>query len=137
MQLPQALTFFEIKPAAAYTAQDLNWKDPASRSSLEMQDPTSRPEMAPGEVDISGYDMVFIGFPVWWYIAPTIINTFLEKHDFSGKTIVLFATSGGSGFGNTVDALKGSVAQDTVFIEGKLLNRRETHEDLVNWVNSL
>ena len=110
---------FEIKPAVPYTTADLNWQDKSSRSSVEMADHASRPALAEGDANIAAYDTVFIGFPVWWYIAPTIINTFLEGYDFSGKTIVLFATSGGSrSFGKTVENLRGSVAADTRIIEG-------------------
>ena len=99
---------YEIKPAVKYTSADLNWQDSNSRSSIEMKDKTSRPEIADKNADISGHDVIFLGFPIWWYIAPTIINTFLEAYDFSGKKIILFATSGGSGFGKAVDGLKSS-----------------------------
>ena len=87
---------FEIKPETPYTEADLNWRDDNARSTVEMKDKSSRPPMARTDVDISGYDVIFVGFPIWWYVAPTIINTFLEGHDFSGKTIILFATSGGA-----------------------------------------
>ncbi|MDU2694527.1 MAG: flavodoxin, partial [Intestinibacter bartlettii] len=93
---------FEIKPEVAYTEADLNWMDKKSRSSIEMNDKSFRPAIAEKCNNMADYDVVYIGFPIWWYVAPTIINTFLESYDFSGKTIVLFATSGGSGFGNTV-----------------------------------
>ena len=94
---------YEIKPEVPYTKADLDWMDKSSRSTIEMQDKSSRPAIADKNADISAYDTIFVGFPIWWYIAPTIINTFLESYDFSGKTIILFATSGGSGFGKTVD----------------------------------
>lgn len=110
---------YEIRPAKAYTSADLNWQDKQSRSSIEMSDHNSRPELADRSVDMSAYDTVYVGFPVWWYIAPTIINTFLESCDFSGKRIILFATSGGSGFGKAVQNLKGS-APDAEIIEGKV-----------------
>ena len=90
---------FEIKPEVAYTEADLNWMDKKSRSSIEMNDKSFRPAIAEKCNNMADYDVVYIGFPIWWYVAPTIINTFLESYDFSGKTIVLFATSGGSGFG--------------------------------------
>ena len=96
---------YEIKPAVKYTKADLNWMDKKSRSSVEMNDKSIRPAMISGDVDISGYDTVCIGFPIWWYVAPTIINTFLETYDFSGKKIILFATAGSSGFGNTAAEL--------------------------------
>ena len=110
---------YEIRPAKAYTSADLNWQDKQSRSSIEMSDHNSRPELADRSADMSAYDTVYVGFPVWWYIAPTIINTFLESCDFSGKRIILFATSGGSGFGKAVQNLKVS-APDAEIIEGKV-----------------
>ena len=100
-----------------------------------MQNPASRPEIAGTCANIADYDTVFVGFPIWWYVAPTIINTFLEAYDFSGKKIVLFATSGGSGFGNTVKELQPS-APDAVITEGSLLNRG-TKQEISEWVNSL
>ena len=97
---------FEIKPAIPYTSADLNWMDKKSRSSVEMNDPDSRPEIAETIPNMADYDTVFIGFPIWWYVAPHIIHTFLESYDFTGKTLVPFATSGGSGMGRTVDELR-------------------------------
>ena len=96
----------EIKPKVPYTKADLNWMDKKSRSSVEMNDKTFRPEIVKEDLNLSSYDTILLGFPIWWYVAPTIINTFLENYDFSGKRIVLFATSGGSGFGNTIKELK-------------------------------
>ena len=96
----------EIKPKVPYTKADLNWMDKKSRSSIEMNDKTFRPEIVKEDLNLSSYDTILLGFPIWWYVAPTIINTFLENYDFSGKRIVLFATSGGSGFGNTIKELK-------------------------------
>ena len=112
---------YEIKPAVSYTKEDLNWMNKQSRSSVEMRDKSSRPALADTDADIAAYDTIFIGFPIWWYIAPTIINTFLEVYDFSGKKIVLFATSGGSGFGKAVDSLQPS-APDAEIIAGEILN---------------
>jgi len=109
----------EIRPAVPYTKDDLNWMNKQSRSSIEMSDKSSRPAIADTAVDIAKYDTVYIGFPVWWYIAPTIINTFLESADFSGKKIILFATSGGSGFGKAVENLKAS-APGADITEGKV-----------------
>lgn len=97
---------FEIRPAIPYTSADLNWMDKKSRSSVEINDPDSRPKIAETIPNMADYDTVFIGFPIWWYVAPHIINTFLESYDFSGKTLVPFATSGGSGMGRTVDELR-------------------------------
>ena len=127
---------YEIKPQAPYTRADLNWQDKKSRSSVEMNDKSFRPPLADRDAHIEDYDTIFLGFPIWWYTAPTIINTFLESYDFSGKTIILFATSGGSGFGKTAADLKVS-AKGAVIRDGKLLNGRQTRESLAAWVNSL
>ena len=113
---------FEIEPEVAYTSADLNWMDKKSRSSIEMSDKAFRPEMVKKELNMSEYESILLGFPIWWYVAPTIINTFLESYDFSGKKITLFATSGGSGFGNTVRELKSS-APGAQIVEGRILNR--------------
>lgn len=128
---------FEIKPEVAYTEADLNWMDKKSRSSIEMNDKSFRPAIAEKCNNMADYDVVYIGFPIWWYVVPTIINTFLESYDFSGKTIVLFATSGGSGFGNTVAELKGSVSDTTVIKEGKVFNSGVSKDQLSSWVNGL
>lgn len=126
---------YEITPKIAYTKADLNWMDKKSRSSVEMNDKKIRPELADNTIDISGYDEIILGFPIWWYVVPTIINTFLEAHDFAGKKIVLFATSGGSGFGNTVKELQPS-APNAQIVEGRLLNRASKTE-ITDWVNTL
>ena len=125
----------EIKPAVPYTDADLNWMNKKSRSSIEMADTSSRPEIANKVENMDQYDTVFVGFPIWWYVAPTIINTFLEAYDFAGKKVVLFATSGGSGFGNTVKELKPSAPKAEI-VEGKLLNRA-SKQDIENWVKTL
>ena len=127
---------YEIKPQTPYTRADLNWQDKKSRSSVEMNNKTHRPPLADKDAHIENYDTIFLGFPIWWYVAPTIINTFLESYDFTGKTIILFATSGGSGFGRTVTGLKDSAPRATIR-EGKLLNGRQSKESLAAWVNSL
>ncbi len=127
---------YEIKPQVPYTKADLNWMDKTARSTVEMNDKSSRPAIVTGDLDVSGYDTVLLGFPIWWYIAPTIINTFLEAYDFSGKTIVLFATSGGSGFGESVNGLKASAPGATIR-EGRLLNGSQTADGLKSWVESL
>ena len=128
---------FEIKPAVPYTNADLNWMDKKSRSTVEMQDKRSRPAIAVPCSNLADYDTIFVGFPIWWYVAPTIINTFLESGDFSGKKIVLFATSGGSGFGKTAAALKKSLSPDAALVEGKLLNTGLSPADLRAWCQSL
>lgn len=124
---------FEIKPAVPYTQADLNWLDKSSRSSVEMKDRSSRPEIAEKIDSIEEYDVIFLGFPIWWYVAPTIINTFLEGYDFTGKKIVLFATSGGSGFGKTVENLKGSVSDKAIISEGRMLNGALSINELKAW----
>lgn len=128
---------YEIKPTIPYTDADLNWMDKNSRSTIEMKDKTSRPEIVDNDAKIKDYDVIFLGFPIWWYVAPTIINTFLEKYDFSNKKIILFATSGGSGFGNTVKELKPSVDDSCEIIEGKLLKSSSTQEAIKDWIDGL
>lgn len=128
---------YEIMPETPYTQADLDWRDKTSRSSIEMQNPSSHPVIANKVDNIEQYDRIFVGFPIWWYVAPTIINTFLERYDFSGKTIILFATSGGSGFGNTAEKLKDSVSADTKIIEGKLLNGNPSKQNIKAWIDSL
>ena len=115
----------EIRPKVPYTKADLNWMDKKSRSSIEMADKKIRPEIAESNVRIEEYDVVFLGFPIWWYVAPTIVNTFLESHDFSGKKIVVFATSGGSGFGKTLEELRVSVSEKAE-LDGQLSNTLKT-----------
>lgn len=128
---------YEIKPAVPYTKDDLNWMNKKSRSSVEMNDKSSRPELADKDADIDAYDTVLLGFSIWWYVAPTIVNSFLESYDFSGKRIILFATSGGSGFGKTAAGLRDSVAADTVIVEGKILNGANSADDLRKWVETI
>jgi len=127
----------EIQPKDPYTRADLNWLNKKSRSSVEMNNKSIRPEILESNVKIEEYKVVFLGFPIWWYVAPTIINTFLETHDFSGKKIILFATSGGSKFGKTVEELKNSVSADTEIIEGKLLNGKQTIASVKAWSDTL
>ena len=127
---------YEIKPQVPYTEADLNWMDKKARSTVEMNDKSSRPAIVTGDLDISDYETILLGFPIWWYIAPTIINTFLESYDFTGKKIVLFATSGGSGFGKAVESLEGSCPGATI-TEGKLLNHMPDAPELKKWVESM
>lgn len=126
---------FEIKPSIKYTDADLDWMDKNSRSTVEMKNPDSRPEIAEKLSDMEQYDTIFVGFPIWWYVAPTIIDTFLESYDFSGKTIIPFATSGGSGMGKTEEVLR-KVCPNADIKNGKVINRMPAPE-LADWVNSL
>ena len=128
-------SLYDITPKELYTSDDLNWMNKKSRSSVEMSNKKIRPEITDTDVHIKEYDTIILGFPIWWYVAPTIVNTFLEKYDFSGKKIVLFATSGGNGFGNTVKELKPSTPGAEI-VEGKLLNRANKQE-IEKWVKSL
>ena len=128
---------YEIRPAEPYTSADLNYMDKKSRSSIEMSDTSSRPALADTDAPVADADVIFVGFPIWWYVAPTIINSFLEAYDFSGKTIILFATSGGSGFGKAVDGLKTSVARDTIIREGQVFRGKPSVAGMKTWVDSL
>ena len=128
---------YEIKPATPYTGKDLNWNNAQSRSSVEMADIKTRPELADKTAPVAGYDTIFLGFPIWWYVAPHIINSFLESYDFAGKTIVLFATSGGSGFGETLNQLKPSCADSTRWLQGKVFRGRVDENTLRDWVKTL
>ena len=127
---------FEIEPEIPYTQADLNWMSKESRSSVEMNNPLSRPNIARKCDNMDEYDTVFVGFPIWWYVAPTIINTFLESYDLTGKTIIPFATSGGSGMGKTNEKLLPS-CKGAVLIEGKILKANIGTGELMNWVNGL
>ena len=127
---------YEIKPKVPYTSADLDWMDKNSRSSIEMNDKSSRPEIIDDLENVSNYDTIFIGFPIWWYIAPTIVNTFLEKYDFSGKKIITFATSGGSGMGKSLDSLKSSCPNAT-FVNGKVFRANINKDELAKWIAGL
>ena len=125
----------EIVPEVPYTSADLNWNNKNSRSSVEMADKSSRPAVASKVENMAQYNTVFVGFPIWWYIAPTIINTFLEQYDMTGKTIVPFFTSGGSGAGETLKYLKPS-APGANWVEPKNFNYM-SESDIITWTNSL
>lgn len=125
---------FEIKPEQPYSKADLDWTNKKSRSSVEMSSPDSRPEIAEKLDNMGDYDVVFVGFPIWWYVAPTIINTFLESYDFSGKTVIPFATSGGSGMGKTEEILHKICPAK--WKNGRVINRASDN-DLSKWVNEL
>ncbi len=122
-------TLHEIKPEIPYTAADLDWMNKQSRSSVEMSDKSSRPAIKDKLDNMADYDVIYLGFPIWWYVAPTIINTFLESYDMSGKTIILFATSGGSDFGETVEGLKCSCPNSNI-MEGKIVKASSMMEDI-------
>ena len=126
---------FEIAPETAYTAADLDWMDKKSRSTIEMKDPKSRPAIAGKVADMAQYDTVFVGFPIRWYQAPRIIETFLESYDFSGKTVIPFATSGGSGMGRTVDELR-KLCPNANWKAGKMVNGI-SDKALADWANTL
>ncbi len=127
---------FEITPETLYTEADLDWQNKQSRSSVEMADKTSRPALKDGgKVDLANYDVVFVGFPIWWYTAPTIINTFIEANDFTGKTIVPFATSGGSNIKKSCEDLQAAYP-DYKFGEGRLLNSIDK-ADIEAWAASV
>ena len=127
---------FEIKPKVKYTKADLDWMDTKSRSSIEMNDKSFRPAISEKCDNMDKYDVVYVGFPIWWYVAPTIINTFLESYDFSGKIIIPFATSGGSGFGKTIEILKDLGSKEAKWKDGKLMNNISETE-LKNWINNI
>lgn len=127
---------FEIEPEVPYTNPDLDWTNKKSRSSIEMSDDFSRPAIACKRDNMEEYDTVFVGFPIWWYVAPTIINTFLESYDMTGKVIVPFATSGGSDMGNTNSKLINS-CKGAKLLEGKVFKRNASKAELSVWVDSL
>ena len=126
---------FEIKPTKPYTEKDLDWMDKNSRSSVEMKNLDYRPEIKEKLTNMADYDVIYVGFPIWWYIAPTIINTFLESYDLSGKTIVPFATSGGSGMGKTNDVLSRSCNGE--LIEGKRFLTSVSEKELKEWAEKV
>ena len=126
---------YEITPKVPYTKEDLDWMDKNSRSSLEMKDKTSRPEIEGRVENMEQYDVIYLGFPIWWYVAPTIINTFLESYDLTGKTIIPFATSGGSGIGETVAELRPS-ANGAIFKEGTVLNMASSGK-IAKWLDEI
>lgn len=125
---------FEIVPKVRYTNADLDWRDKTSRSTIEMNDPSSRPEIESLRDNVAEYDTIYVGFPIWWYVAPTIINTFLESYDLAGKTIIPFATSGGSGMGKTNEKLEPSCPGATVKA-GKVFSMNASRQELADWAN--
>lgn len=127
---------FEIKPVRPYTDADLDWTDKKSRSTIEMNDLSSRPEIAEKCENMGSYDVVFVGFPIWWYVEPRIIDTFLDSYDFSGKAVIPFATSGGSGLGKTAENFKKLLGENVIVKDGKMLTRASKN-DVSGWVKSL
>ena len=129
---------YEIKPAVLYTREDLNWRNADSRSSVEMKNKEiSRPEIIKGDIDLNGYDTILIGFPIWWYTAPTIVNTFLESYDFNNKTVILWATSGSSGLGSSLEDLKKSLPDTATIKEGRMLNNESSIDEFVKQLKAL
>ena len=127
---------YAIEPEVPYTKADLNWMNKNSRSSMEMKDPASRPAIAGKCDNMDEYDTIFVGFPIWWYVAPTIINTFLESYDFTGKTIIPFATSGGSGMGKTNEKLQPS-CPGAKLVEGKVWKKNAKADELAAWAEEM
>lgn len=127
---------FEIQPKIPYSPQDLNWNDKNSRSTIEMKDRSSRPAIENNVEDMEQYDTIFVGFPIWWYIAPTIINTFLEQYDLTGKKIIPFATSGGSGMGKTNENLKDS-CKGAELLEGRRFSYSAGEAELKSWAENI
>ena len=127
---------YAIEPEVPYTKADLDWMDKKSRSTIEMNNPASRPAIAGKRDNMNDYDTVFVGFPIWWYVAPTIINTFLESYDLTGKTIIPFATSGGSDIGKTNERLAPS-CKGAKLMDGKVFKGSVGHQELAAWVEEL
>lgn len=127
---------YEIIPETPYTDADLNYNDNNSRSTVEMNNPNARPAISGSVENMAQYDVVFLGYPIWWYDAPRIISTFMESYDFSGKTIVPFCTSGGSGIGSSASNLE-KLTSNAIWLEGRRLNGSDSQEKVMEWVNSL
>ena len=127
--------FYEIAPETPYSDADLNWMDKQSRSTLEMKDLDARPALADHNAPVSDYDIIFVGFPIWWYREPSIIDTFLEAYDFTGKTVIPFATSGGSGFGKA--PIRMAELSKANILPGKVFPPKASERELKDWVRSL
>ena len=127
---------YEIKPAVLYERRDLNWMDKKARSTVEMQDPNCRPALADTAAPVAGADVIFLGFPIWWYREPSIIDSFLDAYDFSGKTIVPFFTSGGSGLGDGQGRIE-ALAKGAKVLSGKRFSARASERELKAWIDSL
>lgn len=131
-----AAELYEIRPAVPYERKDLNWMDKKSRTTLEMQDRSCRPELADRDAPVAGADVVFVGFPVWWYREPSVIDSFLEAYDFSGKTVVPFLTSGGSQLGEGQERIE-ALAKGARVLPGKRFSPKASDEELKKWLASL
>ena len=127
---------YEIEPAVAYERRDLNWMDKKARSTVEMQDPSCRPALADAAAPVSAADVIFLGFPIWWYREPSLIDSFLETYDFSGKTIVPFFTSGGSGLGEGQGRIE-KLARGAKVLPGRRFSARASEGELKGWIESL
>ena len=127
---------YEIRPAVAYERRDLNWMDKKARSTVEMQDPACRPALADAAAPVAQSDVVFLGFPIWWYREPSLIDSFLDAYDFSGKTVVPFFTSGGSGLGEGQARIE-KLARGARVLSGKRFSPRASESELKTWVDSL
>lgn len=127
---------YEIVPEQPYSSADLDWNDNNSRSTIEMNDPNARPDISGSVENMEQYDVVFIGYPIWWYDAPRIVSTFMESYDFSGKTIVPFCTSGGSGIGSSASNLE-KLTSNAEWLDGQRLNGSDSQDTVMEWVNSL
>lgn len=132
-----AADLYEIIPEEPYTDEDLDYGNDQSRSSLEMNDPDARPSISGSVENMEQYDIIFLGYPIWWGDSPRIIASFVESYDFSGKTIVPFCTSGGSGIGSSAKNLYGLAASDVTWLDGERLKSASSREDIVNWIGGL
>ena len=128
---------YQIKPAVPYTSADLNWHDAHSRSSVEMKDPACRPAIAGDLPDLSRYDTILVGFPIWWYQAPRIVETFVASCDFSGKTVIPFATSGGSGMGRTQEILQKACPATASWLPGRRLDSGASLDVVREWLKEM
>lgn len=127
---------YEIRPAVPYTRKDLNWMDKKSRTTLEMQDRNCRPELTDTDAPVADTDVVFLGFPIWWYREPSVIDSFLDAYDFGGKTVVPFLTSGGSGLGEGQDRIE-TLAKGAKVLTGRRFSARASEKELASWVSEL
>ena len=127
---------YEIRPAVPYTRKDLNWMDKKSRTTLEMQDRNCRPELTDTDAPVADTDVVFLGFPIWWYREPSVIDSFLDAYNFGGKTVVPFLTSGGSGLGEGQERIE-TLAKGAKVLTGRRFSARASEKELASWVSEL